>query len=89
MAARRHPSEPKHEAFFQQMCADMKRHCDLHPELKNIDVIAVLGRLTGYCIAMAFPDERDLARATAIANMDHGTADVAQPGPTRPGVNQT
>lgn len=76
---------PDHEAFFEAMCDAMKSHCDAHPELRNIEVIAILGRLAGYCIAMCYPDERDLARATAVTNMDKGTADVASGGPPTAG----
>jgi hypothetical protein len=43
---------------------------------------------TGYAIAACYPDERDLARKTAIENMDQATQDVAQQMPARKGVQQ-
>jgi imidazoleglycerol phosphate dehydratase HisB len=71
------------------MAVHLQEECRRDDSIRNIEIIACLGRMLGYCIAMAFPDERDLARQTAIVNMDQATADVAQHLPTRPGVDQT
>lgn len=82
-------AEQKHEDFYQAAAAWLRDECARRPDIRNIEIIACLGRMAGYCVAMAFPDERDLARKTMIENMDQATADVAQGGPPRPGVNQT
>ena len=80
---------PAHEAFYQEMCRALKMYCDRHPEIRNFEIIAVLGRMAGTCIAMAYPDERDLARQMAIVNLDQAVEDLAPPGPDRRGVRQS
>jgi hypothetical protein len=75
----------KHEALKDEMAEALKVICAKHPEIRNIEIIAVLGRVAGYCVAMCFPDERDLARQTAIMNLDAAVRDVAQDGPSTGG----
>lgn len=79
------PASRDEERFYQAICADLQRQCRRFPKIRNIEIIAILSRMLGYCIAMCHPDERDLARATAIGNMDQATADVAQDGPSTAG----
>lgn len=70
-----------HEAFYQEVCAAMQLSCKHYPSIKNLDIIACLGRMTGYCVAMCFPSERDVARTTAIVNLDQAVKDVDQDEP--------
>jgi hypothetical protein len=76
---------PEHEAFYQECVAGMQKACERHPNIRNAEIIAILGRMVGYCIAMCYPDERDLARHSAIVNMDMATKDVAPSGPSTAG----
>lgn len=81
------PSRPIDEEFFQHICAEAARFCDLHPEIKNIHVMAILAQAAGYCIAMTYQDERDLARALTIRNLDDGIAyglSLVDPASERP-----
>jgi hypothetical protein len=75
----------EHEAFKDEMIAEMKRACERHPSIRTMEIIAVFGRLAGYCVAMCYPDERDIARQTAIVNLDQAVSDVAMPGPSTAG----
>lgn len=67
------PAEDKIERFYQKMIGHMKRECDRDKSLRNLEIIATLGRLIGYCIAMCYPQERDLVRQMAIENIDKAT----------------
>lgn len=82
---RRTPANEEHEAIFQELVAQAAICCQAHPSVKNIELIAILARTVGYCIALCLPDERDLARETAIVNIDQATADAARPGPPTAG----
>lgn len=77
---------PDMEAAYQEVMAGLKRACDRFPSIRTLEVIALLSRATGYCVAACYPDERDLARATAIENIDQAVKDTAQDIPWRPGV---
>lgn len=66
------------ERLYQSLIKAMKRECDRDKSIRNVEIIATLGRAAGYCIAACYPNERDLARAMAIENMDRATKDVAQ-----------
>lgn len=79
---------PDHEAFYQDAMAALRSAIDRHPHIRALEVIAILARATGYAVATAYPDERDLARKTAIENMDQATRDVAQDAPPRKGIQQ-
>lgn len=76
------------EAFYAEAMTHFAVITKRYPNVRTLEVIAALSRATGYAIAACYPDERDLARATAIENMDQATRDVAQDVPTRKGVNQ-
>ena len=65
-----------HEAFYQDAAKALKKVTDRHRGIRTIEVIACLGRMLGYTVAMCGPDERDLARLTAVENMDQATADL-------------
>jgi hypothetical protein len=79
---------PEMEQFYAEAMAAVQVVIKKYPNIRTKEVIAMLARATGYAIAGCYPDERDLARQMAIENMDMGTAHVAIPGPTRPGVDQ-
>lgn len=83
-----HAATPELEAFYLEAMQSFAEVTKRHANIRTLEVIAALARATGYAIAACYPDERDLARKTAIENMDQATVDVAQPMPTRPGVNQ-
>ena len=72
------PADERIERFYQRMAAHMKRECDRDKSLRNIEVNATLGRLCGYCIALCYPQERDLVRALAIENIDKGTKSLTE-----------
>jgi len=72
-----HQATAEHEAFYQEICAEMQQACKRHPTIRNLEIIACLARMLGYCIAACYPDERDIARHTAIVNTDQATTDVA------------
>jgi len=86
--ARTHAATPDMEQCYQEMVAAIGKLTVRYPSIRNIELIALIGRMAGYCVAMCFPDERDLARQTAIENLDHAVSDVAQQGPARAGVIQ-
>ena len=76
----------KHEEdIYMSLVLEIKKKCDEYPEIRNVEIIGILGRVTGYCVAMCYPDERDIARATAIVNMDTAISDTASPGPSTAG----
>lgn len=75
----------EHEAFYQEVVAGMQVACKRHPSIRTIEIIATLGRMTGYCVAACFPDERDMARQIALTNIDQAVTDVAMPGPSTAG----
>lgn len=72
-------ADEKIERFYQTMVKHMLRECERDKSLRNLEIIATLGRMTGYCIAACHPMERDLVRQIAIENIDRATKDVAQP----------
>src|ERR1017187_1696028 len=79
---------PAHEAIYQDVIAALQASMKRHGDIRNIEIIALLGRMVGYCVALCYPDERDLARLTAIENLDATVRQVASTGPDRPGVHQ-
>lgn len=79
------PPTADEEAFYQAICAEMQRQCRRFPKIRTIEIIAMLGRMSGYCVAMCYPDERDLVRATLIENMDRATSETAPDGPATAG----
>jgi hypothetical protein len=79
------PANSDQEQFYQDVVHGFKRACKKHPKMRNMEIIAVTGRLIGYCIAMCFENERDLARKTAIINMDVAVEQVGMTGPTAQG----
>ena len=57
-----------HEQFYQDVLAALKKS---DPDGANLfQYVAVMGQITGRLICGAFPNERDLARQTAIVNLD-------------------
>lgn len=88
MKATNHKATPEHEAFYQDAIDGVRAAIDRHPNIRTLEVLAVLGRAAGYAVAMCNPDERDLATATVMENLKIALADVGAPGPDRPGVNQ-
>lgn len=81
-------ASPELEAFYLEAMQAFAAVTKRYPNVRTLEVICALSRATGYAIATCYPDERDLARATAIENIDQATADVAQQLPTRKGVQQ-
>lgn len=81
--AHRIPATPQQEAFYREAAEAVAAVIERYPDMQVLHVICCLARATGYSIAAAFPNERDLARATAIANMDQAVADVAQCPPAK------
>lgn len=75
----------EHEAFYQATVAGMRAACVRYPNIRNIEIIAILGRMAGYCIAMCFPAERDLARKMLIENVDRAVAETAANAPSPSG----
>lgn len=75
MRLRRIPAKPEHEAFYQGMVAALTVECKKSPQMTNLEIIAVMGRLIGYCVGMCFPNERAHARSTAVENIDAGSGD--------------
>lgn len=87
MNARSHTvsATPQMEAIYKDVAAHLQTVCAKNPNLRSIDIIAILGRMQGYALATCFPNERDLARQTAIMNMDIACEEVAQiDGPQGP-----
>jgi hypothetical protein len=72
------PASPEVESCYQSMVEHLAELSRRHPDMRNVEIIAVLAKTVGYCIAMCEPDERDLARAMAIANIDGAAREVAQ-----------
>jgi hypothetical protein len=81
-----HQATQEHEAFYHEVCAEMQRACKRHPSIRNLEIIACLARTLGYGIAACYPDERDIARHTAIMNIDQAAKDVALDGPSTAGA---
>lgn len=73
-------TNPEFDAFYTEVCTAMAGAAKKHPSIRNIEIIGILGRMTGYCVAMCHPDERDLARQTAIVNLDKAVEDAASSG---------
>lgn len=63
---------PEHEACYQELIAVIRKWADQNPSVQNKDILAMLGRAAGYCVAMCLPNERLRARDIAIKNMDAG-----------------
>jgi hypothetical protein len=75
------PSE-RHRAFYADALTALQRVIRDYPEIRNLEIIALFGQAAGTCIAMAYPDERDLARATAIENLDARLRELGAAMPT-------
>jgi len=53
-----------------------------------MELLAIMGTITGRMLCAAHPVERDLARATILANIDHEVETLAQPGDLKPVTRQ-
>lgn len=60
------------ERCFREIVAVLKKWADTDPKIQNRHVMAMLGRMAGYCIAMCLPAERKLARRIVDLNIDEG-----------------
>lgn len=70
-------ASPKHEAIYQEACDFLKGLCERNPDLRTVEIVAIIGRMGGYCLAMCYPNERDLTRQIVIENMDRACAQMA------------
>lgn len=83
MAQRQQPASKTLEAFYAEALTSISEIAKRHGnEAKVLDMIAVLSVGVGRLICACYPNERDLARATAIANIDHEVATLGQGVPT-------
>jgi len=66
------PASAKMEAFYHDVLVSMAKIAreKYGDEPKVIHMIVALSKGVGMFICAAFPNERDLARETAIVNMD-------------------
>lgn len=78
------PTTLKQEEFYREcMTAIAKIAREKYGDKPRVlDMIALLGRACGMMICAAYPNERDLARQTAIANIDHSVANFAAGEPS-------
>lgn len=81
---RRLPATAQHEAFYREATRAIAQLARRYPAVRTIEIIAVLGRAAGYAVAMCHPHERDLARETALRNLDLAVADLVAAMPPAP-----
>lgn len=71
------PTEPKHEAVFQELCAVLKKHADQH-DLSAVELLAIASTMVGMLIANQ--DQRQITASMAMdvvaANIEAGNKRV-------------
>lgn len=71
-------STPEEEACYRELVAVIQKWTATSPAIKNVHVMAMLGRAAGYCIAMCLPAERNEARRIVDKNIVEGIRAVRQ-----------
>lgn len=83
MSLKVHEASNDHRAFYAEALEAVATIAKKHGNKATVlELIAVLSIATGRMICACYPNERDLARATAIKNIDHEIATMAQGEPT-------
>lgn len=84
MTAKIQPTSAKLEAFYSEALTSIakiarERYGD---EPKVLHMIAALSKAVGMMVCACFPNERDLARETAVVNMDDAIKRYAEGQPS-------
>lgn len=84
MKAKVQPASAKLEAFYRDSLIAMAKIAreKYGDEPKVLHMIAALGKACGMMVCSCFPNERDLARQTAIINMDDAIKRYAEGEPS-------
>ena len=88
MRIRQVTPSPDHKRFYDEATSTLQKLVAKYPQVRTLEIIAMFGQMAGICVAACYPDERDMARAVLIENMDQRCSEVAQDMPTRKGVDQ-
>lgn len=65
------PTTPELEAFYRESLEAIARIARKHGDTATVlNMIAVLGKAIGMMICACYPNERDLAQALAVENID-------------------
>ena len=62
------PADQYH--FYQDLVAHMGTLTEKYPSLRLLEIIAIMARATGYCIAMSEPEVQEMMRKMAVENID-------------------
>lgn len=84
MTAKIQPESAKLEAFYRDALTAIAKIAreKYGDEPKVLHMIAALSKAVGMMVCACFPSERDLARETAILNMDNAIKKYAEGEPS-------